>query len=343
MTTKHSLPQPDDAAQKQALAWFLEIKDGADLPVKRWRSLMDWLREDPRHEMLLADYELWWDQLAALGDQPEFIDYAIDEPTSQTRNRHWASWTGYKIRYAFAVASVVISMFVAWYGSGWGEYRTAVGEQKKIVLLDHSVLKLNTNSAVKVRFWPWQRSIILLKGEAYFAVAHNRWQPFWVYAGAGKVRALGTHFGVRYDNDKVTVALVEGSLLVNSHPTVSNEEILQSQTLAAGQVIRYDNAGVQTNAETSDVSSATAWTRGRLSFTSTRLVDVVREINRYRVRKITIGDPAINNELVTAYIDVNHIDDLIAELPELLNVEVRYDPQSGFVLFPAKLKNPPAI
>jgi transmembrane sensor len=66
----------------------------------------------------------------------------------------------------------------------------------EVVLADGSVVFLNTNTKIRVRFTDKLRDIALLQGEAQFDVAKNKTRPFIVSAGDTRVRAVGTSFTV---------------------------------------------------------------------------------------------------------------------------------------------------
>lgn len=74
-----------------------------------------------------------------------------------------------------------------------------VGEMPVVTLEDGSVVQLNAASAIAVEFTEKRRVIRLLRGEAFFQVAHGADRPFTVMAGTTSVTALGTAFDVRYD------------------------------------------------------------------------------------------------------------------------------------------------
>ena len=84
-----------------------------------------------------------------------------------------------------------------WRSAGEQVYVTQIGEQQTIVLPDQSQILLNTDSRVAVSYQADRRLLTLHKGEAHFDVAHDAKRPFDVYAGGGRVNAVGTAFTVR--------------------------------------------------------------------------------------------------------------------------------------------------
>jgi transmembrane sensor len=72
------------------------------------------------------------------------------------------------------------------------DYRTAIGEQREIILADGTRLWLNTASAINVYFNARERRIQLVTGEIFIATAKDTRRPFQVDTAQGQLRALGT-------------------------------------------------------------------------------------------------------------------------------------------------------
>ena len=64
-------------------------------------------------------------------------------------------------------------------------------------LADGSVLYLNTDTAVTIRYSRTERLVVLKSGQAGFEVAHDPNRPFRVFAGPAEAVAHGTEFDVR--------------------------------------------------------------------------------------------------------------------------------------------------
>src|SRR4029079_19041486 len=91
---------------------------------------------------------------------------------------------------------------------------SAVSEERSSTLPDHSMVNLTTDTALDVTLSKDLRRVDLHHGEAFFSVAHEPSRAFEVWAAGGKVRAVGTQFGVAIDRDEVTVSVLEGRVLV---------------------------------------------------------------------------------------------------------------------------------
>ena len=154
------------------------------------------------------------------------------------------------------------------------EQRTATGEQRTIRLDDGTLINLNTHSAVDVRFDEKQRLVVLQEGEILIETAHGDARPFIVETREGSMRALGTRFLVKREEQGTRLSVLQSA--VAAHPQSSPEE----QILREGQqmLIRSDGLGPIAALNL----GADAWTRGMLVVDNARLEDLVREIGRYR-------------------------------------------------------------
>ncbi|MET3528175.1 FecR family protein [Phenylobacterium koreense] len=184
---------------------------------------------------------------------------------------------------ALSFAAVALIIVMATRGPA---YSTDVGAQQVVRLEDGSVVRLNTDSKVRVRYGQHVRRLVLERGQAYFEVAHDGGRPFVVEAGDAQVRALGTKFDVQRTEGKTRVTLVEGRVEVARAGTPSAWTLKPNEQITLGEAAPRPGPA--------DVPQATSWTIGRLRFLDTPLVKAVDEVNRYSRTKIVLdaGDVA---------------------------------------------------
>ncbi|MCD2425268.1 FecR domain-containing protein [Niabella pedocola] len=198
-------------------------------------------------------------------------------------------------------------------------YTTSSGERKKIVLPDGTVVLLNAQSRLSVRkaFNGTNRDV-LLNGEGFFSVAHNRNKPFNVYTGDLKVKVLGTEFNVKaYDNDASSeVTLLKGAVTMETTQT-GNAAI----SLKPGQKIVYNRKRSGKNTETARTGTGdnlpemtlypytltkdstileTAWTQNRIVIQDQELKDVKELLEKWYGVEIVFDDPDIGSYRFTA-------------------------------------------
>lgn len=93
-------------------------------------------------------------------------------------------------------------------------FATAKGEQRTVVLADATRIVLNTNTANSFSFQPDRRRVALLRGQAFFRVAHNAVRPFIVVVDNRSITDFGTSFEVRRSASEMRVILVDGNVSV---------------------------------------------------------------------------------------------------------------------------------
>ena len=279
------------SAELQAAEWALRRR--SRLSRKEQAELQTWLNQDPSHRSLLDECEATSAQLDRLRVAHRSRP---GQPLGQRR----------VLRIAAGIAALVLLSAAIFWGpqpdplNFTKESATSVGKFKRMTLPDGTQLTLNTDSAVEIVFEPAARRVRLLKGEAYFKVAHAPERPFWVEAAQVHVKAVGTAFNVRYHSHKVEVTVTEGRVALND--TNGSSLALESQvslnpaalpagpeTIAAGAraTVLLTEAGAPSKTPVAvahvpapSVDSALAWQSGRLEFSETPLAEVVSEFNR---------------------------------------------------------------
>ena len=191
-------------------------------------------------------------------------------------------------------------------------FETLVGEQRTVILDDGSTVKLNTNTQIKVDFSSHNRSVTLNRGQAYFMVAKDKGRPFVVNFVLGAVTALGTEFEVYKKEQEVIVSLAEGKVKVHRNKLqealVQDTSKPQSETDDIIMVAEHDiDAGKQVTMSYKNISQViktdkkmiNAWQKKHLVIRNKTLKYVIAEINRYSKQKIIIGNPELENEIVS--------------------------------------------
>lgn len=209
--------------------------------------------------------------------------------------------------------------------SGWPRaVETVSGEKRTIRLRDGSVMHLDADTRVHVRYSGERRLIELDHGRAMFSVARNAGRPFVVLAGAAEVMAVGTRFDVHRDGSQgaVTVTVVEGkvALLDRKAPIRDAAHEVRPSYLVAGQQAQLARASSGLRTSSVDVRQATAWLRHELVFSERPLGEVAAELSRYGV-PIEIDDRALREYRVNGVFDAYDSESFVAFLARLGEVE----------------------
>src|SRR6202012_1182997 len=114
------------------------------------------------------------------------------------------------IYYWSAAAILLLAVGAAWWGHIQGTkptlyYETAVAEQKTVPLPDGTIVVLYPQTRIEVAkdYNTAGRTVVLAKGRATFAVAHEKSKPFVVDMDRAQVRDIATVFTVEKTKDSI--------------------------------------------------------------------------------------------------------------------------------------------
>src|SRR5687768_8317953 len=206
------------------------------------------------------------------------------------------------------------------------DQRTATGEQRTVRLSDGTLLNLNTHSAVDVRFDDERRLIVLQEGEILVETGHGDARPFIVESREGSMRALGTRFLVKREDDGTRLSVLQSA--VAAHPQATDEE----QILREGQqvLMRHDGLGPTIALN----PGADAWTRGMLVVDNARLEDLVHELGRYRRGYLGV-EPQVADLRITGSFPLHDTDLALTALLPTLPVQVEHHTRWWVVVGPS--------
>ncbi|MBO9713382.1 FecR domain-containing protein [Sphingomonas sp.] len=298
---------PDDAA-----ALWLVRQDAVDDPDDE-RVFLQWLDADPAHGLAWARACATWVDLAGADEADIEALKQADDPL------RWG-WPQWRVAAAASIAFVVIAgvMLLAsglgsQFGLGGAPTRIAANppgtrtilstqsEQRTVKLADGSTVTLDADTALALDYDQAHRRIELLRGQAFFRVAHDPGRPFVVENAKRSVTALGTQFEVRVRGSALRVILVEGRVRVATG-TGGADAIVE---LGAGQRLDAGPAGVTVTR--ADRVGAEDWQQGMVSFHDTPLGDAAAELNRHSHGKpLLVRDPEVAGIRVSGAF---HVDD----------------------------------
>lgn len=261
-----------------------------------------WRISDPLNAQAYADVTqgLVWAQ--SLKDTPEML--ALRQETLERLMRKPAKRT-----WRYAVAAGVAAILVV-SGSWWAGqfldlfgrlpvtstaseidtrvYQTRLGEQMNVTLADGSIMQLNTQSTVQVRYAQAERRLTLVEGQALFTVAKAPERPFVVQAGERTVTAVGTEFDVRLDGPSLQVALIEGDVIVKDQrlPADAGHRLKPNDVLSAV-------GSRATVTHHPDLRRFVSWKDGIVLFDNTPMSQALAELNRYGPKTVIAGDDRV--------------------------------------------------
>lgn len=334
MSNVHSFSTREDI-HEQACVWVSRMDRG--LSEQEKSDLSHWVNLGKANREVLFEVASLWDDMSVLHELSGLFPLGESESQKQSRTFRASRW-----QVAASVAFMMLAIGGI-FSSNWQttpqvvtaqRASTQVGEQKNITLSDGSIVHLNTNSVVSIAYSDNERRISLLKGEAYFDVAHEKTRPFVVAAGDNTVTAIGTAFNVELvDDASFELVVTEGRVLVQDKAQQTADQdtkILTGQSPIIDEgllVFSGEKALVKTNI--SDRQSVTseymdddlAWQKGMLVFKGETLDTVLDEITRYTPVRFQITDESLKNKRVAGYFKVGDIDALLNALESSFSIK----------------------
>ncbi|RQZ52031.1 DUF4880 domain-containing protein [Burkholderia cepacia] len=268
-------PTVSPQVARRAVEWWVDRQAGRtgeafDAALARWRA------EDPAHDAAWRHIETMQHRLGGLtaGLDPQAAHAALLSPRAGRRRA--------------AVKALAVLLFAG--GAAWmaeparraaiwpADLRTAVGERRTVTLADRTVVVLDTDTALDVRFDAAARRLRLLRGTIMVTSGHDDRvpaRPLVVATAQGELRPLGTRFAVRQRDGATRVEVFAGAVRVQPDDAAAGARVI-----AAGEGADFtrDAIGVQAPLD----AYASAWTGGMLVASRMRLADLVAELDRYR-------------------------------------------------------------
>jgi transmembrane sensor len=288
----------EDLLLQEAAGWYARLA-APDCSAAERRQFHLWRESSPLHVEACARLQHTvdvLDRLASRDPRPIALSdraYAMgraagSDELSQRRHRRWAVPATLAASLVMVLVGLRMGSQLIWPPSHRLAYENTSVQQRRISLEDGSVVHMDVNSRITVLISTKQRQIELLAGRVLFEVTHDPKRPFSVIAGNARTTDLGTRFQVDRTREGVVVTLEEGSVVVDS----ALSERWREQ-LSPGEQLSVSSNAASRVRRAVDPFAATSWSRGRLVFRATPLVQAVEEVNRYTAKKLRVGDPSL--------------------------------------------------
>jgi transmembrane sensor len=200
---------------REAADWVIR-RDASGDALMQQPEFQAWINADVRHRAAFLRLNAAWER-SRLVERLRPLDGPVDRHLLSPRPPVQRAWLS-RWPLAAAASLLVIAGVSFWWvqtQAGWQTYSTQTGAFERVRLQDGSLIQLNTNSKVRVRFTATLRHVQLSRGEAHFTVAHDAHRPFDVRAADNTVRAIGTAFSVRLRTARqIEVVVTEGRVVV---------------------------------------------------------------------------------------------------------------------------------
>jgi transmembrane sensor len=297
---------PGDAID-QAAAWMFRIEgDPADAALRA--ELAGWLAADPAHEQAWQLARRAW--LLSGQVAPAFEAKWSGQAAPWPRRRPGRRWPILQRKRLgairrFAAPSIAAALALAMLAPAMSvrlrsDFVTDTAETRKIRLDDGSEVVMGAQSAVARRFSAQQRGVELLRGEAWFDVAHDSHSPFVISAGDMRVTVTGTAFDVAMTDRTLTVGLARGRVRVDRPGETSIR-----RDLHPGEQLEIDRRSGAAALSPVAPAAIAAWRDGRLAVENASFADVVAALDRYYHGTILVNGATLKMRKVTGVFDLH--------------------------------------
>jgi len=301
-------PPSPDSVHAQAVDWLLRIRS-ENCPETERHAFNTWLEESASHRQAYETVQAQWEWMEPFK--------AMNFPARDAALRYRGKSPRRLFIYSAAATLLLAMGLTAFMPNGWlgipHTYVAEKGDRQTVTLADGSRIELNTESEVRVHFNRWQRSVEIIKGEAFFTVNHDAERPFEVRAGSGRIRDIGTAFEVYIKPQHVIVAVQEGIVEVQASG---------KRELTAGQQLAFSNNGEFQALQAQDVAGLTAWRQGNLVFRDRRLDDVLAEVGRYHDTRIRLQNETLGKLRVSGIFHTAELGDTLNAIAAILPVNI---------------------
>ncbi|CRI59142.1 FecR domain-containing protein [Pseudomonas sp. CCOS 191] len=259
---------PTQAQVDQAIEWLVKLRYDSPGP-RTEQQFQRWLASHPQHAQA-------WQRVSSLGDELASLPAELSRQTlAGTERRRMSRRDHLKLLSVLALGGAA-----GWAAreplglSAWmADSRTATGERRELLGSDGSLIRLNTASAIDLRYSADLRRLTLLRGEISLDSNVNDNRPFSIDTPVGTLGTQGGQLLLRENDQGLLLAVRRGE--VTLFPASS-----AAHSVKPGEVLQVFAQG--------DYRPATVhgdpwgWTDGVLSVQQMPLGEFIDELSRYR-------------------------------------------------------------
>ncbi|TDB67329.1 FecR family protein [Arundinibacter roseus] len=283
--------------------------------------LEEWERTNPQY---VATTALAWEKFR------EVINVSADTLELTTEDSQPSATLPIR-RVAFGRQLTAAAVFIGFLLlSGWffrepilfKTYQTAYGEIKTFRLLDGSIIKLNTNSSLRVPRWDFGRKTreVHLEGEANFSITRTADNKKFIVKTAKdfEVVVLGTEFTMYARKHNSKVVLKEGKVQVRYQEANSKKEVM----MKPGDLVTLDRQNRMELKTTDQAQKYSEWEEKRFVFEETTLEEVAYLLQENYGLEVEIIGRKLSERVLMGSFKANNADELLLSISILLDINV---------------------
>lgn len=300
---------PSQAQVDQAIEWLVKLRYDSPVPHTE-QQFQRWLASHPQHAQA-------WQRVSSLGDELASLPAELSRQTlAGSERRRMSRRDHLKLLSLLALGASV----------GWAareplslpalmaDSRTATGERRELLGSDGSLIRLNTASAIDLRYSDEQRQLTLLRGEVSLDGNTNDNRPFTIDTRVGALSTQGGQLLLRENAQGLLLAVRRGEVTLFPASAAAHR-------VKPGEVLQVFAQG--------DLQPATlhgdpwGWTDGVLSVQQMPLGEFTDELSRYRPGLLRCA-PEVAGLKVSGTFQLADTDQILLLVARSLPVRVDY-------------------
>ena len=290
--------------------------------------LENWVLENPDNKKLFNQYRLSWNLANTTKNNNEIN---VNKEFNKLSNKLFGSDSEIKIKpkkssniflkIAASIIFIAISAYSIFYFTTKPTYKSYVAKTEIInqKLPDGSTFTLNKNSEIKItdKYAQNERRIIL-NGEAYFDVKHNKKIPFIVVTQNLEIKDIGTSFFVKSNKTDDNIEITVSSGIVSVINTKTGDKII----LNKGDKGIFSKANQKLFKQKNNDENFLSWKTKIFNFRNKKLSKVINKLNQVYGSNIELQTPEIKNCRLTAKFENKNLEAILKILQATFDLKI---------------------
>ncbi|MBV8158667.1 MAG: FecR domain-containing protein [Dyella sp.] len=211
----------------------------------------------------------------------------------------------------------------------WTAYASGRTELRSVSLPDGTLVQMDRDSVLVVRFDADQRTLGVLRGGALFDVGHDTTRPLRVLLGANVLEDMGAVFDAHQSDDGSNVTVVSGRVKIWQQErdtwafaSGAPDGEIAADLLSGQQANMRRDGSLDLIDDHADLGLSTAWLPNDIHFERSTVADVARRFNAYSSQPLHIDDASIATMRISGRFHARDTEAFLAYLGSLPDVHV---------------------
>lgn len=299
--------------QDEVIYWISLEKKGINL--QKNSSFISWVNKSEKNKIAFDEQKCFINEVNNLPDK--FLDQLTKE-VKEERKRIKRRKKFIISFISLSAACFILVLYPSFFINNNSYSKNYVSSNKvrdKISLPDKSVVALDVDTTMKIKYYEDKREVFLSKGKAVFDVTSNKNRPFLVKTNDIIIKVLGTKFEV-INTKNFELNVKEGEVAVFNKNNKLIALVSKNQSLILDKYFKINSL------KEKDLEEMALWSEGKFSFEQEPLKDVISEFLKYENFDIQIENKDLEKLPISGNFTSKEFDKIINVLPLIHPVNI---------------------